>query len=95
MEEKIKTIPEDSAESFSSIKGGSRVLILQNAADWVFIQYGNNPIEPVQIQIDAERMAETLHVINTECNGVENPEETFSETDIVDSVETNTPFLNH
>ena len=41
VEEKIKTIPEDSAESFSSIKGGSRVLILQNAADWVFIQYGN------------------------------------------------------
>ena len=41
VEEKIKTIPEVSAESFSSIKSGSRVLILQNAADWVFVQYGN------------------------------------------------------
>ena len=41
VEEKIKTIPEASAESFSSIKSGCRVLILQNAADWVFVQYGN------------------------------------------------------
>ena len=37
------------------------------------------PRDPQTTEIDAERMAETLHVINTECNGVENPEETFSE----------------
>ena len=35
------------------------------------------PKDPQTTEIDAGRMAETLHVINTECNGVENPEETF------------------
>lgn len=35
------------------------------------------PRNPETTEIDSERMAETLHTINTACNGVENPEETF------------------
>ncbi|MBQ9792666.1 MAG: hypothetical protein IJW32_02830 [Clostridia bacterium] len=37
------------------------------------------PRDPATTQIDSTRMSETLHTINTECNGVENPEETFPE----------------
>ena len=35
------------------------------------------PKDPQTTEIDAERMSQTLHVINTDCNGVEDPESTF------------------
>ena len=37
------------------------------------------PRDPTTTEIDTQRMTETLHVINTECNGVEDPEGTFVE----------------
>lgn len=37
------------------------------------------PKNPNTTEIDSGRLAETIHVINTDCNGVENPEETFPE----------------
>ena len=37
------------------------------------------PKDPQTTEIDSERLAETIHIINTDCNGVENPEETFPE----------------
>lgn len=35
------------------------------------------PRDPQTTEISSTRLSDTIHVINTDCNGVENPEETF------------------